>query len=54
MKVTIDLQAIAKQAAEYRENDQDFSYPFWMAFRDLYPEEGDMAAFLLEQVEVTE
>jgi hypothetical protein len=43
MKVTIDIEAIAKRAAEYQENNGDFSYPFWMAFRDLYPSAGNAA-----------
>ena len=43
MKVTIDIEAIAKRAAEYQENNGDISYPFWMAFRDLYPLAGDAA-----------
>ena len=49
MNVTIDLKAIARKAHEYQETNGDYSYPFWMAFRDLYAEEGDLAAFLLEQ-----
>jgi hypothetical protein len=53
MKVTIDIKAIAQKAQEYQEHDEDYSYPFWMAFRDLYPEEGNFAAFLLKQNEVT-
>jgi hypothetical protein len=43
MMVTIDVLAIAKRAAEYQENNDDISYPFWMAFRDLYPQAGDAA-----------
>lgn len=43
MKVTIDVEAIAKRAAEYQENNDDISYPFWMAFRDMYPQAGDAA-----------
>ena len=53
MKVTIDIQAIAQRSQEYQEHSEDYSYPFWMAFRDLYPEEGNFAAFLLKQNEVT-
>jgi len=52
MMVTIDIDAIAKRAAEYQaylmslrlikgENNNDISYPFWIAFRDLYPQAGD-------------
>ena len=50
MKVTIDIQAIAQRAQEYQEHDEDYSYPFWMAFRDLYPEEGNLIAILLKDL----
>ena len=47
MKVTIDIEAIAKRAVEYQENNGDISYPFWMAFRDMYPNAGDAAYAVL-------
>ena len=47
MIITIDVAEIAKNASEYQENNEDLSYPFWMAFRDLYPEAGDVAAAIL-------
>jgi hypothetical protein len=50
MRVTIDIQAIAQRAQEYQEDDEDYSYPFWMAFRDLYPEEGNLIAILLKDL----
>ena len=50
MKVTIDIKAIAQKAQEYQENDEDYCYPFWMAFRNLYPEEADFTALLLNDL----
>ena len=52
MIVTIDVSAIAKKASEYQEHNEDFSYPFWMAFRDLYPEAGDLAAAIIKSKEL--
>ena len=50
MKVTIDIKAIAQKAQEYQEHDEDYSYPFWMAFLDLHPEEGNLMAVLLKDL----
>ena len=50
MKVTIDIQAIAQKAQKYQFHDEDYSYPFWMAFRDLYPEEANFTALLLNDL----
>ena len=42
-KFVIDIPKICAQAQQYQEGHEDFSYPFWAAFRDLYPEAGDLA-----------
>lgn len=54
MLVTIDVEAIAKLASKYQESNEDLSYPFWAAFRDLYPEAGDIAHDILETNELVD
>ena len=49
MNITIDIEAITRLAKQYQDGNQDFSYPFWMAFRDLYPAAGDAAERLLSE-----
>jgi putative alpha-1,2-mannosidase len=51
MKVEVDFDKIFKQAIETGANEHDYSFHFWDAFNELYPEVTQKYADMLEKLE---
>lgn len=51
MKIEIDFDKIFKEAIKTGANENDYSFHFWDAFNELYPEITQQYADMLEKLE---
>ena len=54
MKTLINFDLIIAHAIEHGANKHDYSFQFWEAFDNLYPEVTQKYANILEEREVTQ
>ena len=54
MKTLINFDLIIAHAIEYGANRDDYSFQFWDAFNELYPDVTQKYANILEEREVTQ